>query len=95
MSEGFAYLVIMHNFSLTEYVASNEEGYKLHEVELYQKSLDEDNIGCYYCVYFGQDCYWGFCIMSCILQREHLTQNMKFQGITLVILKLSKLFISS
>ena len=50
MSEGFAYLVIMHKFSLTEYVASNEEGYKLHEVKLYQKSLDEDNIGCYYCV---------------------------------------------
>ena len=40
------------------------------------------------------DCYWRlFCIMSCILQREHLSQSMKFQGITVVILKLNKLFI--
>ena len=31
MSQGFAYLAIMHNFFLTEYVASNEEGHKLHE----------------------------------------------------------------
>ena len=26
MSQGFAYLIIMHNFSLTEYIASDEEG---------------------------------------------------------------------
>ena len=26
MSQGFAYLVIMNNFSLTEYIASDEEG---------------------------------------------------------------------
>ena len=31
--------------------------------------------------------------MSCILQREHLSQSMKFQGITVVMLKLNKLFI--
>ena len=48
----------MHNFSLTEYIASDEEGAVTNymtEIELCQKSLDEDNIGRYYCVYFDQD----------------------------------------
>ena len=58
MSQGFAYLIVMHNFSLTEYIASDEEGAVTNymtEIELCQKSLDEDNIGRYYCVYFDQD----------------------------------------
>ena len=54
MSQGFAYLVIMHNFSLTEYIWSIEGAVTnyMTEIELCQKSLDEDNVGCYYCVYF-------------------------------------------
>ena len=62
MSQGFAYLVIMHNFSLIEYIASGEEGAVtnyMNDIELCQKSPDEDNIGRYYCVYFDQDCNWG------------------------------------
>ena len=47
MSQGFAYLVIMHNFSLIEYIASGEEGAVtnyMNDIELCQKSPDEDNI---------------------------------------------------
>ena len=58
MSQGLAYLIIKHNFSLTEYIASDEEGAVTNymtEIELCQKSLDEDNIGRYYYVYFDQD----------------------------------------
>ena len=43
----------MHNFSLTEYIASDEEGAVTNymtEIKLCQKSFDEDNIGCYYCL---------------------------------------------
>ena len=61
-SQGFAHLVLMHNFSLTEYIASDEEGAVTNymtEIKLCQKSFDEDNIGCYYCVYFDQGRYWG------------------------------------
>ena len=57
MSQGLAYLIIKHNFSLTEYIASDEGAVTnyMTEIELCQKSLDEDNIGRYYCVYFDQD----------------------------------------
>ena len=62
MSQGFTYLVIMHNFSLIEYIASGEEEAVTNymtDIELCQKSPDEDNIGRYYCVYFDQDRNWG------------------------------------
>ena len=52
----------MHNFSLIEYIASGEEGAvtnHMTDIELCQKSPDEDNIGRYYCVYFDQDRNWG------------------------------------
>ena len=61
MSQGFAHLVIMQYFSLTEYIASDEEGTATNymtEIKLCRKSFDEDNTGCY-CVYFDQGRYRG------------------------------------